>query len=134
VKDAELPQRGTAVIVDFFPGQTVFGVEGVHTAQRELDSPPCRGQPAPISKMRPADNYLNQNGLLRHMLAFYVDLQVGERLHQLCVEKPHAIAILVMFVPRFIVVSGSIAEGAKDCFEVVLVFQPNVFFDNGDTG
>lgn len=58
MKDAELPQYGTAVVVDFFSSQTVFGVEGVYAAQRELDSLSCRRQAAPISKMRAGDGTL----------------------------------------------------------------------------
>jgi hypothetical protein len=58
MKDAELPQYGTAVVVDFFSSQAVLRVEGVYAAQRELDSPSCRRQAVPISKMRAADGTL----------------------------------------------------------------------------
>src|SRR5450755_1941654 len=39
VENAELSEHRPPVVVDFPPSQTIFGVERVHTAKRELDAP-----------------------------------------------------------------------------------------------
>ena len=47
MENAELSQHRSPVAIDFFPGQTVIGFEGVDTAERELDSPPRRREATP---------------------------------------------------------------------------------------
>jgi hypothetical protein len=38
-----------------------------------------------------------------------------------------------VFVPRLIIVVCSIAEGAENAFQIVVIFESNVLFNNGDT-
>jgi hypothetical protein len=134
VENTDLPEYSGAIVIDFFSSQAVFGVEGIDAAERELHSPSGRRQAAPLAEMRAANDDLDQNGLVRDVLALYIDLQIRQRTHELRVETPDSIGTLIMFVPGFVVIVGGVAEGAKDCVQVVVVFQANVFFDEGDAG
>jgi hypothetical protein len=73
VEDAELSQHGPSVVIDFFPGQTVIGVERVYPAERELDSPPSRQKAAPPAKVRTANHHFNQYGVVCDMAALDFD-------------------------------------------------------------
>ena len=132
VENAELPQHGATVVVDFFPSQTVFGVEGVHAAQRELDATPRRRKPAPPAEVRTANHDFEENRILRNMAALYFDLQVRQGLHQLLVKLADSVAALVVLVPGLIIVPCGIAEGAENTFKVMLVFQSHVLLNHCD--
>jgi hypothetical protein len=73
VENAELSQHGAPVVVDFFPGQTVIGIERVDTAKRELDSLPCRRKTTPAAEMSPAYHDFNKNGVVCDMSALDLD-------------------------------------------------------------
>jgi len=60
------------------------------------------------------------------------NLQVRQRLHQLLVKRPDAVAAYVVFFPRLIVVPSIIAERIEHTFKIVRVFQPDVSLDNCD--
>ena len=64
VENAELPQHCAAVVIDFFAGQTVIGVEGVHAAKRKLDPPPRRRKAAPAAEMRTANHDFEENRIV----------------------------------------------------------------------
>ena len=81
VENTELSQHSPAVVIDFFPGKTVIVVEGVHTAERELDSSPRRRKTTPSAEVRTPNHDFNENGVVRDMLALDFDLQVRQRLH-----------------------------------------------------
>lgn len=51
VKDAQLPEHSSAVVVDFFAFQTVMGVEGIDAAERNFNSASGRGKSAPCAQM-----------------------------------------------------------------------------------
>jgi hypothetical protein len=67
VEDAELPQHRPPVVIDFFPGEAIIGVEGVNPAERELESPPGRRKATPAAKMGTADDDFNQNRVVGDM-------------------------------------------------------------------
>jgi hypothetical protein len=74
VEDAELPQHRPTVVVDFFSGQTIIGVERVHPAKWKLDPSPSRRQTAPPAEMRSANYDFDNNRILSHMPLLYLDL------------------------------------------------------------
>jgi hypothetical protein len=55
-------------------------------------------------------------------------------LHELLVEAADSVGALVVLGPRFVIVTRGGAEAAEDGFEVVLVFQADVLFDQRDAG
>ena len=130
MEDAELPQHRAAIVIDFFPSQAILGIERIDAAKRKLDSPPGRRKTAPFSQLRTANHDFKHNSIVGDMPALYFDFQVRQRPHQLPVKQPHAVATLIMFTPRLIVVPRSIAEGAENAFQVMLVFQSNVLLNN----
>jgi|HubBroStandDraft_2_1064218.scaffolds.fasta_scaffold120701_1 hypothetical protein len=60
------------VIVDFLPRQIVIGVEGVHTAKRELDPSPHRLKATPRAEVCAANQDFNENGVFCDMLTLWV--------------------------------------------------------------
>jgi hypothetical protein len=132
VKNAQLPQDRSAVVVDFLAGQTVIGVEGVYAAEWERNSPPCRRKTTPRAEVRTADHDFNKNGVVRYMSSLYVDFQVRKRLHQLLIEQTDSLSALVVFVPGLIVVPSGIAEGAQHTLEVMFVLKSNMLLYDRD--
>lgn len=55
VEYTELSQYRPAIMVDFFTGQTIVSLERIHTAKRELDSPPCCRKTSPATEVRTAE-------------------------------------------------------------------------------
>ena len=129
VENAELSQHRSPVVIDLFSSQTVIRVEGVHAAERELDSSPRRRKTTPPAEMCTANHDFNQNRGVRDMSALYLDFQVRQRLHELLVKQADSIPPLIVFAPGLIIVPGSLAEGAENTFKIVLVFQSNVLLD-----
>ena len=74
VENAELPQDRPTIVVDFFPGQTVFVVECVDAAEWELNSSPRRRKTAPGAEVRTSNHDLDENGIVCDMLALHLDL------------------------------------------------------------
>jgi len=74
VEDAELAQYCPAVVVDFFSGQTVIGVEGVDTAKWELHPHPGRRETAPGAELRSANHYFEDDGVVGDVAALDLDL------------------------------------------------------------
>jgi hypothetical protein len=132
VENAELSQHCPPVVVDFFSGKTVIGVECVHAAERELDSPPGRRKTTPPAEVRTANHDFNQDRVLCDVPALYIDFQVGQRLHQLFVKEADSVPALIVFAPGLIIVPCPIAEGAEDTFKVMLVLESNVLLNNCD--
>jgi hypothetical protein len=130
MENAELSQHCAPVVVNFFSCQTVILVKSVDAAKRELDSASSRRKTTPPAEVSAAYQDFNQNGLLRDMLALYLDFQVRERFHELLVEHPNTVPSFVVFTPRLIIVPCSLAEGAENTFKVMLVFKSNVLFNN----
>ena len=81
MENAELSQHRTSVVVDFFPGQTVIRVEGIHPAKWELDSAPRRRKATPTAEVRTANDHFNHDGVICDLSSLYLDLQVGKGLH-----------------------------------------------------
>src|ERR1700688_2272114 len=74
VEDAELAQYCPAVVVDFFSGQTVIGVEGVDTAKWEFHpSPSCR-ETAPGAELRSANHDFEDDCVVGDVAALDLDL------------------------------------------------------------
>ena len=133
MKDAELSQHRSAVVIDFLSLQAIIGVEGVNTAKRELDAPPSRRKTTPSAEVRAANDDLNQDGVVRDMAALHLDFQVRQRLHELLIKLTDASSTLVVFTPRLILVECGITESAENTFEVVLVLTSDVLLNECDT-
>ena len=50
MKHPELSQHGSPVVIDFFPRQAVIAIEGINTAERNLDPPSGGRKAAPRSQ------------------------------------------------------------------------------------
>jgi hypothetical protein len=92
--------------------------------------PPGRRKTTPPAEVRTPDLDLNQNGVVCDMSLPYLDFYVGQRPHQLLVEQTDSVSAAAVVAPGLIIVSCSIAEGAKNTFRVMLVLQSNVLLDN----
>jgi hypothetical protein len=125
----ELSEHRCAVVLDFFTDQTIIGIKRIHTAKRELNSPPRRRQATPGTQMRAANDDLNQNGVLRLVPVLHRDLQVGKSLHKLLIKQAHSAPARIVFIPRLIVVPRRIAKGAEHPFEVMLVLEANMLLN-----
>ena len=69
IENAKLSQHCSPVIIDFLPRQIVIGVEGIHTAKRELDPSPRRLKATPRAEVCAANQDFNENGVFCDMLA-----------------------------------------------------------------
>ena len=134
MEDTELVQDRGAVVVDFFSGEAVGGVERVNAKKGDFDSAAGRGKAAPSAEMRAADDDFHQNGVVGDMAALDVDFQVRQRLHKLFVKLADSVGTMVVIAPRFIVILCGRAEGTENTFEIVLVLESNVLLNQGDTG
>ena len=74
VEDAELAQYCPAVVVDFFSGQTVIGVEGIDTAKWELHPPASRRETAPGAELRSANDDFEDDRVVGDVAAMDLDL------------------------------------------------------------
>jgi hypothetical protein len=83
--------------------------------------------------VRAANHDFDEDGVVCDMAALYVDLQVRQRRHQLLVKQADPVPALIVFAPRLVIVSGSMAEGAEDTFKVMLVLKTNVLLNECDT-
>jgi hypothetical protein len=133
VENAELAQHRPAVVVDFFSGQSVIGVEGVDTAKWELHPPPGRRETAPGAELRSANHDFEDDCLVADVAPLDLDLQVRQSLHQLLVELADSVASVEVFAPGLVVVARGVAESPENAFEIMRVLQPDVFFDNCDS-
>jgi len=133
VENAELSQHRPAVVIDFFSRQAVIGIERVHAAKRELDPSSRRRKTTPPAEMRTVNHNLNQDGVVCYMPALYLNFQIRQRLHELLIKLADPAPALKVFAPRFVVVPCSIAEGAENTFEVMLILKSNVLLDHCDT-
>ena len=133
MKHSELPQHDSAVVVDLFPRKTVVVVEGVDTAQGEIDAPSGRRQAPPAATMRSANNDFNNDRLIGDVHALSVDLEVRKRLHQLFVKGPDPSDSRVVLTPRLIVIVRGLPKSIQDTFQVVSIFEANVLFDQGNS-
>src|SRR6202041_3750751 len=133
MKNAELSQHRRPVVVDFFSGQTILGVERVHPAKGEPDSPPGRRKAAPLPEVRTANHDFDKNRIVCDMPALYADFQVRQCSHQLLIKPAHPVSALIVFTPRLVIVARSIAEGLQNTFKVMLVLKSNVLLDKRDT-
>lgn len=73
VEHAQLSQYRPSVVIDFFPGKMVVVVEGVYTAERELDSSPRCRKTTPPAEVRAANQHFNKNGVVCDMAALDLD-------------------------------------------------------------
>src|SRR5262249_13560644 len=94
VKYPELSQHGGAVVIDPLAGEPVAIVEGVDAAQRELDLPARGGEPAPGARMPPANDLLENDGVLACVPVPDIDVQVGHGVQQLRVEGANLLPAL----------------------------------------
>jgi hypothetical protein len=77
VKNAQLPQDSSSVVVDFFAGKMVVCVECVDSTQRQLYRfSRCR-EAAPCSEMRAANHDLEDDRLLREVAPRDFNLRSG---------------------------------------------------------
>jgi len=132
MENTQLPQHRATVVVDFFAGETVVGVEGVDAAKRELDAARGGREAAPRAEMSAANKDFDEDGVVGDMFSLNLDLQVGEGLHELLVKLGDTVLAGIVFAPGLVVVARRSAEGAENTIEVMLVLQPNVLFDNSD--
>ena len=129
VEDSELAKDGGAVVIDFFSGEAVFGVEGVNAAEWEFDAVSGGRKTAPGALVRAADDDLEQNGVVGDMLTLHFYFQIRQGGHELGVKEADSVGACVVFAPRLVVVTSSVAESAENPGEVVGVFEPNVLLD-----
>ena len=83
MKDAELAEHCSAVIVDLLAYKPVVFVEGVDAAERELNMTAGRRQTAPRAQMVSADNGFQNDCGFANVTPLHVDLQVGHGAQQL---------------------------------------------------
>ena len=134
VEDAKLSEYRAAVVIDSLSGEAIAGVERVHTAKRERDPSSGRGEAAPGAEVRPANHDFQENGVAGDVAPLNVDPEIGQRLHELSVKSSDAVPAVVVFIPRLIVISRRITEGTENAFEIMLVFAPDVFLHQCDSG
>jgi len=87
-----------------FPGQAIVRIERVHSAKRELDSPPRRRRTTPLSEVSAAKHDLHQNGVVCDLPPLYFDFRVRQRLHQLLVKQTNSVSAFLVFIPRLVIV------------------------------
>jgi len=133
VKHTKLPQDRPAVVVNSFTGQTVVGVKRVYAAKRKLNLSPCRRKTAPAAEVCAPNHEFNKNGILSHMPALHLDLDVRQCIHQLLVEQTDAVTTGVVLVPRLIIIASRFTECPENALEIVLVLKANMLLNNGDT-
>src|SRR4051812_42976224 len=103
VKNAELPQDSSPVIIDSLADEAVIVVERENGTQRELNTPPGRRKPAPRTAVRSANDRLKDDLLLGCVAPAHGNLQVRHRPQEIIVEGVHSIVASVVRVPRFVV-------------------------------
>ena len=127
VKEAELTQHRSAVIVDALARQPVIGVKRIDRAKRELHPPPSRWQAAPRPEMRTPDRDLQNHAVGCRVPVLYLDCQIGQRAHELGVIRPHAVAASAVIPPRLVIVPCVHAERRHHSVQVMAVLAPDVF-------
>ena len=133
MKHPELSQHGSPVVIDFFPRQAVIAIEGINTAERNLDPPSGGRKAAPRSQMRPANQDLHENRVIRYMSPLHINHKIRQSRYELLVKRPDAVPSLIVFSPRLVVVARLIAESCEHAFQIMLVLQPNMTVHNRDT-
>jgi hypothetical protein len=73
VEDAELPEDGGAVVIDFFSGQPVIGIEGVNATERDVNASPSSRQTAPFTQMRAPDTDFKHDSVVGYVTADDLD-------------------------------------------------------------
>src|SRR5580698_5096213 len=106
MKNAELSQDGSPVVVDFFSGQTILGVERVHPAKRELDSSPGRRKAAPFPEVRTANHDFNKNRIVCDMPALYADFLVRQCSRQLLINPAYPFSTLKVSPNSLVILAG----------------------------
>jgi hypothetical protein len=108
-------------------------VERVYAAQGKLHSSSGSREAAPSTEVRAANNDLKHDGITRDVPSLYLDLQVRKSVHELRIEITNSIPTLMIFAPSFILVLGSVTEGAENTFQVMLVLKPYVLLHGRDS-
>ena len=134
VEDAELSQHRRPVVIDFFSRQAVVGIEAVHATEREFDTPSGGRKAPPRAQVRSANDHLQKDGIAGNVPALYVNPQVGQSPHELLIKPAHSIGSAIVFVPGLVVVLRGFAKGPEHAFQVMLVLQSDMFFNDGDAG
>ena len=80
--------------------------------------------------MRPANDDFENNGFIRDVPALHVNCQVGQRFHQLLVERADSTTTFIVFVPGLVIMPRGVAKGIEHTFQVVLVLQPDMLVDD----
>src|ERR1700723_4420026 len=132
MKNAELSQDGSPVVVVFSPGQTILGCERVPPAKGEPDSSPGRRKAAPLPEVRTANHDFDENRIVCDVPALYLDFQVRQFFHQPLIKPADPVSALIVFTPRLVIVARSIAEGLQNTFKVMLILKSNVLLDKRD--
>jgi hypothetical protein len=132
VEDTELSQDRPSVVVDFFAGQTVIGVECVHPAKRTLDPPPRRRKTTPAAEVGAANHDFNEYRVVRHMPALHFDFKIRQSLHELLIKLADSVRPFVVVAPRLVVIARGIAEGAENAFQIMRVLKSNVLLNQCD--
>src|SRR5262249_26229453 len=125
MEDSQLPENRSAIVVDLLSGQAIVSVEGVNTAERNLDSPSGCGQSSPVAEVRPANNYFDYDGIIADMRVFHLNNQIWQRRHQLRIETADAGNALVVLFPSFVYIASCMSEGQENAFKVMRVFKTN---------
>src|SRR5437764_14540760 len=82
MKNTQLPQDCSSVIVDPFTRKTIPVVERINCAKRYFNSPSGCGKTAPGSKMSSANQNFQDNVVVRHMLLPNFDFEVRQCRHE----------------------------------------------------
>jgi len=131
-EDTELPEDGRAVVIDPFSRELAVCIEGIHTAQRELESPAGCGKAAPFPLVRSPNHAFDDDGFAGDVLLRDDDLEVGKGPEQLLVEGLNRFPSRVVLVPRLIVVPGRRPKRFHDGAQVVRILETDVLPDGRD--
>jgi hypothetical protein len=131
VEETQLSEEARPVVVEALAGEFVPVVEREHRAGVELDFTADPREPPPLPLVGPADSSLQNHVVVGDVALVNVDVQVRERPEQALVVGADAVAAVVVFVDRFVVVLRALPERRHDSVEVVSVLLLDVLFDDG---
>src|SRR4030095_8308889 len=82
----------TPVVVDALAGESVFGIEGEHTAHREVQPPAgCRQSSSPDSQVSVPNGDLENDRVGCYVPVPYVDGEIGQRRQELGVVRAYRV-------------------------------------------
>src|SRR5262245_15226535 len=112
VKETQLAQHSATIVVDALGRQSIVCIELKNTAKPKLYVPSSGWQPAPRTKMSACNRHFYYHAISCDVPALNFNFQIRQRVHQFAVVSPHTIVTIAMICPRFVVVTGILAEVA----------------------